>query len=73
MSASNCSISCEFETQVVALAEKDRAAKGNIEYCDCYHSINRFTSGPADHVPVVLPSSLIWTFKRNRLIIGAST
>ena len=55
--------------QVLALADGDREHK-DVAYADIYHSANRYNCGPCAHLPVVLPSSVMYSFKRNRLLLG---
>ena len=59
------------QREVLALAAMDREKDEEpIRFADIYHSANRYATGPNAHVPVVLPRSTFWDFKRDRLILG---
>lgn len=56
--------------QVLGFACDDRDRLGRpMDFCDIYHSANRFSSGHKT-VPIVLPRSILWSFDRARLVIG---
>lgn len=60
-----------FPLQVVGFAADDRfRAKKNVTYADVYHSATRYSVGPASTLPIILPRSQIWTFGRQRLLLG---
>lgn len=40
-----------------------------LTYCDSYHSANRYGTGHQS-VPIVLPRSTLWSFSRQRLVLG---
>ena len=57
-------------SQVLALADRDREQK-DVGWADVYHSGNRYNVGPRAHLPVLLPSSVIYSFERQRLLLGS--
>ena len=58
--------------KVLALADRDRDHK-DVAWADIYHFASRYSTGPAAHVPIVLPSSTFYSFQRNRLVLGICT
>ena len=56
--------------KVLALADKDRETK-DVGFADVYHSASRYAVSPAGCVPIALPSSMLYSFERGRLILGA--
>lgn len=59
------------ENQVVGFAADERYRQGReaLQYADVYHSATRYGTGERN-VPIVLPRSTVWTFGRQRLILG---
>ena len=55
--------------QVLALAELDKQKK-DVAWADIYHSASRYNTGPSENLPVILPSSVMFSFARNRLLLG---
>lgn len=55
--------------EVLALADHERAKK-DVAFADIYHSATRYNTGGKQHVPIVLPSSVLFSFERNRLVLG---
>ena len=56
--------------EVVGFAADDKFRQGKaIQYCDIYHSANRYATGD-HHVPIILPRSILWSFPRSRLVLG---
>ena len=56
--------------QVVGFAADERYRQGrDLQYADVYHSATRYGTGE-NHVPIVLPRSTLWTFNRQRLVLG---
>lgn len=58
------------QREVLAVAAMDRE-KTEIRFADIYHSANRFISSPQEYVPVILPRTTLWDFKRQRLLVSA--
>ncbi len=55
--------------QVLALADHDTQRK-EIAFADIYHSATRFNTGPGAHIPICLPSSVMYSFERQRIVLG---
>lgn len=56
--------------QVVAFGADERYRLGRpIEYCDCYHSANRY-SVSTGNFPIVLPRTIGWSYLKQRLLLG---
>ena len=57
-------------TQVIGFAHDERTRLGRkVEFADVYHSANRYAVG-STMVPIVLPRSTLWSFRRGRLVLG---
>lgn len=56
---------------MLALGDMDRQHK-DVGFCDVYHSAHRYNIGPKSHLPVILPSSVMYSFSQNRLVLGDS-
>ena len=54
--------------KVVGFASDD-AKKKSLTYADIYHSATRYSTG-FEQVPIVLPRSILWSFKRGRVVLG---
>ncbi|CAE7208709.1 unnamed protein product [Symbiodinium microadriaticum] len=58
--------------QVVAFADDERIRLHKpIEFVDAYHGANRYSTGLAGAVPIVLPRTIGWSFRRQRKLLGA--
>lgn len=51
-------------------ADEKYRSKKRFNYCDVYHSANRYACGTMDAVPIVLPRSIVWSFQRQRPLLG---
>ena len=60
---------CLLQVLSFAALEREKGPR-EIEFVDIYHSATRYNTGPAAHIPIALPSSVIFSFSRNRIIIG---
>ena len=49
--------------------ERGRQGRTEIQFCDIYHSCHRYATGTS-MVPIVLPRSIMWSFSRQRLLLG---
>ncbi|CAK9069202.1 unnamed protein product [Durusdinium trenchii] len=60
----------ERAKEVVGFGSDERERLGRrIDYCDCYHSANRYATSHT-HFPICLPRTIGWSYVRQRLVLG---